>query len=119
MKVRADRPDLIILDLWMPFMDGREVIRRLTDDLGYRDLSIILLCAKSSNAADHSWDIGFDRHLASYLNKPFSPHELLALVEAPRPGEPPANGPRSVEGINLSSPVQQPTERQWWKWWRR
>ncbi len=72
----ADRPDLVVLDLMLPGMDGLEVMRRLRERDG---VSVILLTAKGE-ATDRV--IGLRLGADDYVVKPFSPAELVARVDA-------------------------------------
>lgn len=70
-------PDLVILDLMMPLMDGWEVCRRAKSDPATRDIPVIMLTARSSaDEAVQGLDLGAD----DYMRKPFSLDELLARV---------------------------------------
>jgi PleD family two-component response regulator len=71
------RPDLILLDIMMPEMDGYEVCRRLKADPGTHEIPIIFLTAKTETD-----DIvkGFDLGAADFITKPFRAKELLARV---------------------------------------
>ncbi|GAB6094399.1 response regulator [Desulfatiferula olefinivorans] len=77
-SVNLTLPDLIILDIMMPGMDGFEVCRHLKDSPATRDIPIVFLTAKS-----HIDDImkGFELGAVDYITKPFSANELLARVE--------------------------------------
>jgi DNA-binding response OmpR family regulator len=76
-----ERPDLIVLDLMLPGMDGLEVMRRLRQPAagGDRRVSVILLTAKGE-ATDRV--IGLRLGADDYVVKPFSPAELVARVDA-------------------------------------
>lgn len=74
---KDERPDLILMDVLMPHMDGFEVLHRLKDTPELRAIPVIMLTAKS---ADTDIMIGFDMGATDYLPKPFSPVELLARV---------------------------------------
>ena len=71
------QPDLIVLDLMLPKMDGREVCQRLRD--ADNDVPIIMLTARSTEA-----DIlhGLGNGADDYITKPFSPKEVVARVKA-------------------------------------
>ncbi len=71
------QPDLILLDVIMPDMDGLEVCRRLKETPGVRDVPIIFITAKTS-----SEDVvkGFKLGAVDYITKPFNSTELLARV---------------------------------------
>jgi len=97
------RPDLVVLDLMLPGLDGIEVMRRLQERPGPRT-AVILLTARGEES-DRL--IGLRRGADDYVVKPFSPAELVARVEAvmrrvsPREGEveepPIVHGPLRVE----------------------
>jgi len=76
---REQRPDLVVLDVMMPKLDGFEVTRRLRADELTRSTPIILLTAR---AQDADVQTGFDAGADDYLRKPFSPQELRARVQA-------------------------------------
>ena len=77
--VGEELPDLVILDLMMPLMDGWEVCRRAKSDPATKDIPIIMLTARSSaEDAVQGLDLGAD----DYMRKPFSLDELLARVRA-------------------------------------
>jgi len=72
-------PDLAVLDVGMPKLDGFEVVRRLRAQESTRAMPIIMLTAR---AQDTDVEEGFDAGANDYLRKPFSPHELKARVQA-------------------------------------
>ena len=76
---REHRPDLVVLDLTMPDIDGLEVCKRLRHEPRHAQLPILVLSARAS-AADRvqGLDLGAD----DYLIKPFVPAELVARVKA-------------------------------------
>jgi two-component system, OmpR family, response regulator ResD len=83
--LRDNKPDLIVLDIMLPGMDGIAITRQLRDPAGYSGLSvdgsipIIMLTAKSEEMHRlHGFDVGAD----DYVTKPFSPQELVARVRA-------------------------------------
>jgi two-component system sensor histidine kinase/response regulator len=76
-RVQARLPDLILLDLMMPEMDGLEVCRRLKADAATREIPVIFLTA--SNEMDHLVK-GFEAGAVDYVTKPFNGAELLARV---------------------------------------
>ena len=76
-RVRAETPDLILLDLMMPDMDGLEVCRRLKADASTLPIPVIFLTA--SNEMEHLVQ-GFEVGAVDYVTKPFNPPELLARV---------------------------------------
>jgi DNA-binding response OmpR family regulator len=72
-------PDLAVLDVMMPKMDGFEVTRRLRAEEATKRMPIIMLTAR---AQDADVEAGFDAGADDYLRKPFSPQELRARVQA-------------------------------------
>lgn len=76
-SIEAERPDLVVLDVMMPHMDGFEVLKRLKMDPGTAGLPVIMLTAKAQDAdIFRGWSSGVD----CYLTKPFNPTELLVFV---------------------------------------
>ena len=77
--VKTETPDLIVLDLMLPGMDGLEVARRLKDNPHTKNVPIVMLTAKGEEA-----DIvtGLELGADDYVIKPFSPRILLARVRA-------------------------------------
>ena len=75
-KARAAHPDLVILDLMMPKLDGWEVCRRLRQE---SDTPIIILTAKGD---DVDKILGLELGADDYVTKPFNPRELVARVKA-------------------------------------
>jgi len=78
-QVHAAPPDLVILDLMMPAMDGLEVCRRLRQDPATTSLPIVMLTAKGEEV---DRVLGLEIGADDYVVKPFSPKELLARVRA-------------------------------------
>lgn len=76
---RASKPDLAVLDVMLPKIDGFELTRRLREDESTRSMPIILLTARSQEADVQR---GFDAGADDYIRKPFSPQELRARVQA-------------------------------------
>ena len=74
-----ERPDLVLLDVMMPKMDGFEVCRRLRADSRTANLSIIMLTAKSMSADKV---VGLTAGADDYIIKPFDPLELVARVKS-------------------------------------
>jgi two-component system, OmpR family, alkaline phosphatase synthesis response regulator PhoP len=71
-------PDLIILDVMMPVMDGFEVLTKIKQDRNLHNIPVIMLTSK---AQDIDLLKGFDLGTDDYITKPFSPTELLARVK--------------------------------------
>ena len=78
-SVRQSLPDLIVLDLMLPGIDGLEVCRRLKGDLKTREVPIIMLTAKRE---ERDVITGLDGGADDYVTKPFSPRVLLARVKS-------------------------------------
>ncbi len=76
MRVRTERPDLVVLDLGLPQLDGLDVTRRLRRE---SDLPIIMLTARDDETDKI---IGLELGADDYVTKPFSPRELVARVRA-------------------------------------
>ena len=72
-------PDLLILDLMLPVVDGLEVCRRLRADARTRDILILMLTAKSEEADEL---VGFSAGTDDYVTKPFSVKILLERIKA-------------------------------------
>lgn len=87
---RESLPDLVLLDLMLPGMDGLEVCRKLREDPRTRDLLVIMLTAKGTEA---DIVVGLTLGADDYIVKPFSTSELMARIKAvlrrvePREGE--------------------------------
>jgi DNA-binding response OmpR family regulator len=99
-RIRDARPDLVVLDVGLPKVDGREVLRRLRD--GGDWLPVILL-TQYGGPSERGIVIGYDG-ADDYLNKPYDPIELLGRIRGvlrrARPDQPPltvAQGLRSGE----------------------
>jgi DNA-binding response OmpR family regulator len=75
--VRAEHPDLLVLDKVMPKLDGFEVVRELRADPDTRAVPIVMLTERTTEQ-----DVlgGLDLGVDEYMPKPFSPHELSARV---------------------------------------
>jgi len=73
---RHEKPDLVVLDVLMPRMDGLEFTRRVR---GERDLPIIMLTAR---AEETDRIVGLELGADDYITKPFSPREVVARVRA-------------------------------------
>jgi len=74
-----DKPDLIILDIMLPEIDGLEVCRRLRNTSAGADIPVIMLTAKGEELDKV---LGLELGADDYMTKPFSPRELLARVKA-------------------------------------
>ncbi|MFH1046129.1 MAG: response regulator [Candidatus Omnitrophota bacterium] len=77
-KARSENPDLIILDLMLPKMDGYKVCALLKKDARYKKIPIILFTAK---AQDEDRKLGQEVGADAYLAKPFEPSLLLETLK--------------------------------------
>ncbi len=77
--VRRERPDIILLDLMMPDMDGWEVYQQIKADPALKQIPVVVVTAKAQ-----SIDKVLGLHIAKvddYITKPFGPQELLESIE--------------------------------------
>ncbi len=85
-KIHSHHPNMIVLDVLMPRMDGREVLRRLRRENNWTPTILLTQVGESAERA-----LALEEGADDYLNKPFDPHELLARIKAvmrrSRPGE--------------------------------
>lgn len=77
-RIETDIPDLIILDIVMPQLNGYEVCRRLKGNPATKDLPIIF-CSIKGEDFDRYW--GIRQGADAYIAKPFQPRELLSTVK--------------------------------------
>ena len=78
-KVKTEKPDLIVLDIMMPKLDGYETCKMLKAEAGTKDIPVILLSAKGRNVDQK---IGFEVGADDYITKPFSPRKLVERINA-------------------------------------
>lgn len=87
-QISSFGPDLIILDVLMPKLDGRQVLRRLRQSDNWTPVILLTRVGESTERA-----MALEEGADDYLNKPFDPHELVARMRAvlrrARPGQPP------------------------------
>lgn len=90
-QVKTSPPDLILLDLMLPELDGLEVCRRLRGDPATASIPVIMLTARGEEV---DRVVGLELGADDYVTKPFSPKELMARIRAvlrrSRPRERPA-----------------------------
>ncbi|MDH3215208.1 MAG: response regulator [Candidatus Krumholzibacteria bacterium] len=77
-KARREKPDLIVLDIMMPVLDGYETLKRLKSDSETKDMPVILLTAKGRDVDKR---LGFEVGATDYIVKPFSPSRLIERIE--------------------------------------
>lgn len=70
-------PDLILMDVMMPVMNGYEAVQRLRDNEGTSHIPVVMLSAKSQRAEVQA---GLDSGAREYICKPFTPKDLVAQV---------------------------------------
>jgi CheY-like chemotaxis protein len=80
-KALAWRPEVAVVDIGLPLLDGYEVARRLREALGRRILLIALTGYGQPEDQHRAFAAGFDHH----LTKPANPDELVRLLKASRP----------------------------------
>lgn len=74
----SEQPDLILLDVMMPALDGYEACRRLKADAGTAHIPVVMLTAKTQVAEEK---IGLECGALDYICKPFTPKDLVAKVQ--------------------------------------
>ena len=97
-----EKPDLVILDLMLPGMDGFAVCRQMKANDRIKDIPVIMLTAKTE---DSDIVTGLDAGADDYITKPFSPKVLVARVRnvlrRAHPESPRENGRISIHGIEI------------------
>ena len=78
-RLKSDKPDLIVLDIMMPKVDGYEVCRAIKANPETQHIPVILLSAKGRNVDQK---MGFDVGADDYITKPFSPRKLVERINA-------------------------------------
>jgi two-component system, OmpR family, alkaline phosphatase synthesis response regulator PhoP len=118
---KAHQPDLILLDVMMPEMDGMETCRELREDAKLKNTIIAFLTARNE---DYSQIAGFDAGADDYISKPIKPRVLISRVKAllrrglPAAPEQPANALSGIvidkeryvvfkDGVELSLPKKE------------
>jgi DNA-binding response OmpR family regulator len=93
---RQENPDLILLDVLLPGVDGFEVLRRLKESPDVRHIPVILLTARNRDA---DLALAFEMGASDYVEKPFSPTELMVRIrKALREADTGADAPHSHAG---------------------
>jgi two-component system alkaline phosphatase synthesis response regulator PhoP len=78
-RVARERPDLVVLDIMLPKLDGWAVCRRLREDPDTRTIPIVML---TSRGEEMDRVLGLELGADDYVTKPFSPRELVARIKA-------------------------------------
>jgi DNA-binding response OmpR family regulator len=78
-QIKRDAPDLVVLDLMLPGLDGLEVCRAIRSDPNSAAIPIIMLTAKGEES---DRIVGLELGADDYITKPFSPNEVVARVRA-------------------------------------
>lgn len=78
-RVHADQPDLVILDLMLPVIDGLEVCRQIRSNAKTRDVRILMLTARSEEVDEI---VGFNMGADDYVTKPFKIKPLIHRIKA-------------------------------------
>jgi len=76
-KVKSDKPDLVVLDIMMPKLDGYETCKILKTDPETKNIPVILLSAKGRNVDQK---MGFQVGADDYITKPVSPRKLVERI---------------------------------------
>lgn len=76
--IKQWKPDVVILDVIMPGMNGFEVCRRIKNDQEMKLVSVIM-CTSMDAQSERYW--GMKQGADVYLSKPFKPHELVEIVQ--------------------------------------
>jgi DNA-binding response OmpR family regulator len=101
-RVAESRPDLLVLDLMLPEIDGLEVCRQLRADRATRTLPIVMLTAKGD---EHDRILGLELGADDYVTKPFSPRELMLRIQSVlrrSATPPPAASPEPLQAGDLT-----------------
>ncbi len=78
-RIKEKMPDLVLLDIMLPDIDGMEILKRLKNDLDMRRIPVIMVTAKSSEIDKVK---GLDQGADDYMTKPFGVMELISRVKA-------------------------------------
>ncbi|OCQ88827.1 two-component system response regulator [Nostoc sp. MBR 210] len=76
-QIQCDRPDIIILDIVMPRLNGYEVCRKIKRNPETQALPVIF-CSSNAGMSDHYW--GLKMGAIAYISKPFQPQELIQTI---------------------------------------
>ncbi len=76
-KVKEERPDLLLLDIMMPKLDGYQVCQQVKDDVSLSSIPVVIISARGQKSDK---DKGFRAGVCDYIVKPFDPLELPEIV---------------------------------------
>jgi two-component system alkaline phosphatase synthesis response regulator PhoP len=76
-RMKSEKPDLVVLDIMMPKLDGYEVCKSIKSNPTTKQTPVILLSAKGRNVDQK---LGFDVGADDYITKPFSPRKLVERI---------------------------------------
>jgi DNA-binding response OmpR family regulator len=100
-QITTQNPNVIVLDVMMPKLDGREVLRQLRHAGNWTPVILLTQVGNSTERA-----MALEEGADDYLNKPFDPHELVARIRAllrrSRPGQPPLAVAQRLSCANLT-----------------
>ena len=94
-QVKTEEPDVLVLDLTMPQMDGFETLKEI------RDFSAVPVIFLSARGADADKIKGLELGADDYLSKPFNPDELIARIEAVRRRLEPAETRKTLKSLSF------------------
>jgi len=77
-KARSEKPDLVILDLMLPKLDGYKVCRMLKFDEAYKNMPVIIFTARAQKQDE---ELGMQMGADAYIAKPFEPEALLGKIK--------------------------------------
>ena len=77
-KAKQEKPDLIVLDVMMPVLDGYETCRRLKREAETKNIPVVLLTAKGRDVDKR---LGYEVGAVDYIIKPFSPNRLIERIQ--------------------------------------
>lgn len=83
--VQAERPDVVVLDVMMPELDGLRVLSRIKNDPSLCEIPVVMLTARDLSEDQR---LGLDLGADCYLCKPFDPRDVNTLIRRLLPGDP-------------------------------
>ncbi|MFN2144319.1 MAG: response regulator transcription factor [Anaerolineales bacterium] len=99
--IQNSPPDIVIMDVLMPIMDGRQALRQLRNDENWIPVILLTQIGESTERA-----MALEEGADDYLNKPFDPHELVARIKAvlrrAKQGQPPLSSAWKLTSGDLS-----------------